>query len=55
MYWLGRSMQMGGLLAVGAVLILNLSPQGITMGTMLLLVAFGVLLFMAGTTLLSKQ
>lgn len=55
MYWLGRSLQVAGMLGVGAVLVLNLSPQGLTMGTLLLLVAFGVLLFMVGTTLLGKQ
>ena len=37
---------------MGIVLILNLSPGGITMLTMLQLTAFGVLLFVMGTLIL---
>jgi len=49
---LGRVLQIAGLVGVGIVLFLNLSPQGITMATMLELTLFGVLLFALGTVLL---
>jgi len=51
-FWIGRALQVLGLMGVGVVLILNLSPQGITMMTMLQLTAFSVLLFAGGTLLL---
>ncbi len=52
MFWIGRALQVLGLVGVGVVLILNLSPQGITMMTMLQFTAFSVLLFAGGTLLL---
>lgn len=54
MQHLARLLQAAGLFVVGLVLVFNLSPQGITMNTMLLLVGFGVLLFVIGTTLLQR-
>jgi hypothetical protein len=51
-FWIGRALQVAGLVGVGIVLILNLSPGGITMLTMLQLTVFSVLLFAAGTLLL---
>jgi hypothetical protein len=51
-FWIGRALQVLGLVGVGVVLILNLSPQGITMMTMLQFTAFSVLLFAGGTLLL---
>ncbi|MDH5526723.1 MAG: hypothetical protein OEY97_05380 [Nitrospirota bacterium] len=51
---LARLLQTAGLFVVGSVLVFNLRPEGITMNTMLLLVAFGVLLFILGTTLLQR-
>lgn len=55
MFYLGRGLQVAGLVGVGAVLYLNLWPEGITMGTMLKLLVFSVLLFVAGTTLLKSE
>jgi hypothetical protein len=52
---LGRALQVAGLIGVGLVLFLNLSPQGITMTTMLQLTLFGVLLFAIGTILLGAK
>jgi hypothetical protein len=52
LFWIGRALQVAGLVGVGIVLILNLSPRGITMMTMLQLTAFSVLLFAGGTLLL---
>jgi len=52
LFWIGRTLQVLGLLGVGIVLILNLAPQGITMLTMLQLTGFSVLLFAGGTLLL---
>jgi len=52
LFWIGRALQVVGLVGVGIVLILNLAPQGITMMTMLQLTGFSVLLFAGGTLLL---
>ncbi|MDH4228301.1 MAG: hypothetical protein OEW11_00965 [Nitrospirota bacterium] len=52
---LAKLLQVAGLTAVGAVLILNLYPQGLGMGAMLQLTAFGVLLFALGTVLLRDR
>jgi hypothetical protein len=52
LFWIGRTLQVAGLIGVGIVLILNLAPHGITMATMLQLTVFSVLLFAAGTLLL---
>jgi hypothetical protein len=52
LFWIGRALQVLGLVGVGIVLILNLSPRGITMMTMLQFTAFSVLLFAGGTLLL---
>lgn len=52
LFWLGRTLQVVGLVGVGIVLILNLSPGGITMVTMLQLTLFSVLLFAMGTLIL---
>lgn len=52
LFWIGRALQVVGLVGVGIVLVLNLSPGGITMMTMLQLTAFSVLLFVGGTLLL---
>lgn len=52
LFWIGRTLQVVGLVGVGIVLILNLAPRGITMMTMLQLTAFSVLLFVGGTLLL---
>jgi hypothetical protein len=51
-FWIGRGLQVAGMVGVGIVLILNLAPQGITMMTMLQFTAFSVLLFVGGTLLL---
>ncbi|MBI5136618.1 MAG: hypothetical protein HZA24_04680 [Nitrospirae bacterium] len=55
MFYLARGLQLAGLVGVGAILYLNLWPQGITMATMLKLLVFSVLLFLAGTTLLKSE
>jgi hypothetical protein len=52
LFWIGRALQVAGLVGVGIVLVLNLEPHGITMATMLQLTVFSVLLFAAGTLLL---
>jgi hypothetical protein len=49
LFWIGRALQVLGLVGVGIVLVLNLSPGGITMMTMLQLTLFSVLLFAGGT------
>jgi len=54
-FWIARALQVGGLMVVGMVLVLNLNPAGITMITMLQLTAFGVLLFILGTGLLKND
>lgn len=54
-FYLGRALQIAGLVGVGVVLIVNLQPEGLTMGTLLQLTAFGVLLFALGTILLRLQ
>lgn len=52
LFWIGRALQVAGLIGVGIVLVLNLAPRGITMLTMLQLTLFSVLLFAGGTLLL---
>jgi len=54
-FYLGRALQIAGMVGVGVVLILNLQPEGLTMWTLLQLTAFGVLLFALGTILLRLQ
>jgi hypothetical protein len=54
-YYLGKGLQIAGMVGVGVVLYLNLWPQGLTMITMLQLIGFSVLLFFLGTTLLQKK
>lgn len=51
-FYLGRALQVVGMVGVGFVLILNLRPEGLTMWTLLQLTLFGVLLFALGTILL---
>jgi len=51
-YYLGKGLQLAGLLGISAVLYLNLWPQGLTMGSMLQIMIFSGLLFLMGTTLL---
>lgn len=54
-FYLGRALQVAGLIGVGIVLVLNLRPEGLTMWTLLQLTLFGVLLFVVGTILLRLQ
>jgi hypothetical protein len=54
-FYLGRALQIAGLVGVGVVLIVNLRPEGLTMWTLLQLTAFSVLLFALGTILLRLQ
>ncbi len=54
-FWIGKGLQIAGMLGVGMVLFLNLWPEGMTMMTMLQMIGFSVLLFAIGTTLLQKK
>ena len=54
-YYVGRALQVVGMVGVGIVLFLNLWPEGLTMMTMLQLIGFSVLLFAIGTLLLQKE